>query len=631
MVRRLLRVDTLSFRLAAGITALVVVLLALGLYALSAYHYNKIIEARQQAADLQGRLVEAALRHQMIAKDRTLVASILRGIGAQPEVKGAMILNHEGVVRVASDERLVGQRLSQDSPTCLVCHRKSPGERSRWALLPDGKGGVLRSVQPIQNGPECYQCHGAQKRVNGILILDISLEDVHEKLKRDQIWMMTATGALGFLLLVSVGWLVRRLVLARIARLGLAARSVAAGNLDERAREEGNDGIARLANDFNQMADAVSSLVHEVRSREAQLADVMNSLDDGLVVLDRGLSIVASNHAFGRRVGCLPEVVRGRHCREAVGQGYPCSQLCVACPGARCFQSGEVQRATFHLEGNGEEPSRVEEVHASPVYGKDGSVAQVVEIWRDITERVEEETRLAELERLESLGVLASGFSHEVNTPLASMLASAEGILGRLPEVGSGGADKEERLLEVEEAAATIRDEVLRCRKITEQFLRFSRGIPPSVEPVDLKPLVASMVALVSPTARQSKVKISVEDGLDVPVVRANAEVVQHVVLNLLLNAIQSFDAGGGAIAIQYRVDRDVRVLVRDQGRGIPLAAQRHLFEPFRTGRREGTGLGLFLSRRFMQRFGGDVTLLESCEGEGSCFEIVFVRAVEAA
>ena len=80
-------------------------------------------------------------------------------------------------------------------------------------------------------------------------------------------------------------------------------------------------------------------------------------------------------------------------------------------------------------------------------------------------------------------------------------------------------------------------------------------------------------------------------------------------------------------MTLSYRVNADVRLCIRDDGRGIPPAARGHLFEPFRTSRPQGTGVGLFLSRGIMRRFGGDVCLSHSEVGVGSCFEVVFAPA----
>jgi two-component system NtrC family sensor kinase len=254
----------------------------------------------------------------------------------------------------------------------------------------------------------------------------------------------------------------------------------------------------------------------------------------------------------------------------------------------------------------------------------------VVEAWRDITERVREEEHLAEIERLSSLGVLASGLSHEVNTPLATTLTCSESIIDQLQDVGGPGVGRE-TIESIRDSAHVIREQVLRCRTVTEQFLRFARGIPPATEPIDLRHVVDGVIALARPTAREAGVEIVAEGDTSIPIVSANTEVVQHVVLNLLVNAIESCTPVGGRVVVKFAADSEVRVQIRDNGCGIPPDVQRHLFEPFRTKKPRGTGLGLYLSRTFMRRFHGDVRLVESRVGAGSCVEVVFPCSVAEA
>ena len=624
------QVERLTARLAIGITLLVIVPLALGLYLLSRYEYEHTITARRVAADLENRMIEVALRHQMITRDSGLMTEILREVGRQPEVLRAMVLDHNGVIRLSSQESEVGARLSANSPTCLICHTQTPEARPQSVIFRDAGTDVLRSVLPIANRSECHQCHGIVKKLNGILILDVSLAPIQKELRANINRMAMATTALALMLLLGVGVLVHHHILIRLTRLGRTARSIASGAINERAEVAGDDVIATLARDFNSMADATSSLIGEVRDREQRISGVLNSLDDGLIVLDRSFRVVAANRSISRRLGTYPEALRGRNCRDAIGHQLPCHDDDI-CPTARCLSTGMLQRAIYQVPASPDAEARVYEVYASPVFTDDGSVSQVVEVWRDITDRVREEERLAEIEHLSSLGVLASGLSHEVNTPLATTLTCAEGILDRLDQRDAAtiGPDT---LQAIRESAGIIRGQVLRCRTITGQFLRFARGIPPSIEPIDLQQVVIGIISLARPTAREAGIHLDLEDAGNVPLVVANTEVVQHVVLNLLVNAIESFAQPGGRIALRFIVDADVRLQIRDTGCGIPPEVQRHLFEPFRTRKPRGTGLGLFLSRTFMRRFSGDVRLVDSVVGRGSCVEIVFSRSTcEAA
>ncbi len=619
---RIPRVERLTARIAIGVGLLLLVPLAAGLYLLSAVEYDHAVAARQRAAEIDNRILEAALRHDMLARDTRLISGILQEVGRQPEVLRAMILDHNGVIKLSSRPAEVGVRTSKTSPTCLVCHAERPADRRRWVTFQEKGADVLRTVLPIENRLECRGCHGAAARWNGMMVLDVSLAAVQAQFRND-VWRLgSGTAVVALLMLGGLGWHLRRVVLSRLSTLTRTARAIAGGALDERADTSGGDTIASLAADFNAMADATSRLVEEIARREQQLSGVLNGLDDGLIVLGRDFKVVAANRSLATWLGSHPDALRGQECRRVTGHALPCCDD-PECPAARCLATGRLAQATYRVPASGEDDERVYEIYASPVYAEDGSVGQVVEAWRDITDRVREEERLAEFERLSSLGILASGLSHEVNTPLATTLTCAEGILDRLPGPG-GSAPDADTVESIRDSASVIRDQVMRCRTITRQFLRFARGIPPATEPIDLGEVVDGVLSLASPAARAAEVEIVRDGSAPIPVVSANTEVVQHVVLNLLVNAIESCGERGGRVTIRFDVGDQVRLQVCDNGCGIPPDAQRRLFEPFRTRKPNGTGLGLFLSRRFMRRFGGDVRLVESEVGRGSCIEVVF-------
>lgn len=623
------KLERLTVRLACGLTLLIVISLTASLYLLSRLHYDQIVTSRRGAAELENRMLEAALRHQMLRRDLQLMTEILREVGKEPGVIRAMVIDHLGMVKLSSRDNEVGVELSRNSPTCLVCHAKTAQSRQRWAVLREGDADVLRSVLPVLNRPECHRCHDASSRMNGMIVLDVALAPVQEQFRRDVALLGIGTAGVTLLMLGGVGLQIRRLVLARLARLRQAARAIAGGDLAQRADTGGGDVIASLAIDFNAMADSTSKLVAEISERERQLSGVLNSLDDGLMVLNRDFKVVAANRSIAKWLGSYPETLRGQTCRQIVCHTLPCRDD-PHCPSARCMSTGMFQRATYRLPASRDGRERIYEIYASPVYTEDGAVGQVVEAWRDITDRVREEEHMAEIERLSSLGVLASGLSHEVNTPLATTLTCSEAIIDQL-DASDGRSVDPATLDAIRDGARVIRDQVLRCRTITSQFLRFARGIPPAIEPIDLRSVVQGVIALANPTAREAGVEIVFEGDEPVQSVAANTEVVQHVVLNVLVNAIESCVESTGRIVLRFLVGTDVRLQVRDNGCGIHPEFQRHLFEPFRTQKPQGTGLGLYLSRTFMRRFGGDVRLVDSAPGKGSCIEIIFSSTLGGA
>ena len=264
-------------------------------------------------------------------------------------------------------------------------------------------------------------------------------------------------------------------------------------------------------------------------------------------------------------------------------------------------------------------------MHASPIRRTSGGIVQVVEVWRDISERRAAEARLAESHRLASLGLLASGFSHELNTPLATVLACVEGI----ERSARGRADPE--WLRVQESATTARGQLLRCRGITQHFLRLSRGQGSPGNLIELAPTLAAVAQLIEPTARARSVAIAVDALPERLRVRVNEAELQQVVLNLLLNAVEAC-ASGGRVVVGVEVAAgdpapgSVAIRVTDDGCGIAPEIQKRIFEPFFSARRGGTGLGLFLSLEFVRHWGGDIRV-SSEPGHGSTFRVVLPLA----
>ena len=289
-------------------------------------------------------------------------------------------------------------------------------------------GTILRTVVPIRNREQCYRCHDPNQKINGILILDYNAGEVRAAMTRDLRWMVAGTGALTFVIVGAIALVIRVSVLRRLQRFETTARLISQGDLGRRVPAEGSDTLAWMAQEFNAMADSVSGLVGEVRTQRERLETVINSIDDGIVVLDPERKIMAANDAFLQRAANSREQVLGCCCYELGPR--PCNLS--DCPTLACLRSGARQvRICERKTGN--DTVAWEEIHASPILDASGRLIQVVEVWRDISERRAAEAKLAESHRLASVGVLASGFSHEMNTPLATTLMCVEGILRETP------------------------------------------------------------------------------------------------------------------------------------------------------------------------------------------------------
>jgi len=607
-----LRFASMTVGLALGVTAAVVVACTVAAYVYSVYHFKTVLDTVHSSALAEGELIRTALEHQMMGNDRTLIAQMIESFGKQARVEQLVVLDRNGVQRYSSKPVSAGNDFRIDSPTCQACHRDPPERRGQSRVIETRGGTILRTVVPIRNRDDCHRCHDAGQKINGILILDYNAGEVRAAMTRDLRWMVAGTGVLTFVIVGAIALVIRVSVLRRLQRFETTARLISQGDLERRVPAEGSDTLAWLAKEFNAMADSVSGLVGEVRSQREQLETVINSIDDGIVVLDAERRIMAANDAFLQRAGNSREQILGCCCHEL--RPVPCTLS--DCPTLACLRSGERQ-VRIHERKTGNDTVAWEEIHASPILDASGQLAQVVEVWRDISERRAAEAKLAESHRLASVGVLASGFSHEMNTPLATTLMCVEGILRETP-TGQGGQMDQAR---IRENATIARDQILRCRGITQHFLRLSRGQRHAGDIVDLGAAIAAAQRLVDPTARANSVEVAVQPLAATLHVRADEAELQNLLVNLLLNAIQASKPGGKVVVATEGGD-SVHVRVTDQGCGIAPEYRQKIFEPFFSLRQGGTGLGLFLSLNAVRSWGGNI-LVESTPGKGSIFEVV--------
>jgi PAS domain S-box-containing protein len=549
---------------------------------------RSLLKGARATALAEGDLIRVALEHQMIENDRTLIAKMMESFRKQSWVERLVLLDRAGA------ERELQVPADQAGSSRVIEARK---------------GEVLRTVVPIRNRAECYGCHDPSHKINGVLILDYRTTELSQEMAHDLGWMVGGTAAITLLLVGAIGVVIRVAVLRRLQRFETAARQIAGGDLEKRVPAGGSDTISWLAREFNTMADSVTGLVGEVRHQRERLETVINSIDDGIVVLDAERRVIAANDAFLERARHSREQVLGCQCRELTPGGCTVED----CPTLACLASGA--RQVRLCERRTPEGQIVwEEVHASPILDSQGKLLHVVEVWRDISDRRAAEAHLAESHRLASLGTLASGFSHELNTPLATVLMCVEGILR---ETSGDGADE----AWIRDSASIAREQILRCRGITQHFLRLSRGQRGQGEVVDLGPVIAAVARLIEPTARAHSVRVEVRPAPAGMHVRADEAELQHTLINLLLNAVQASKAGG-QVTVEAEAGEQVRVRVIDNGCGIAADDQKRIFEPFFSARQGGTGLGLFLSLNFVRRWGGEIRV-ESIVGRGSTFEVV--------
>ncbi|MBA5867680.1 MAG: PAS domain S-box protein [Nitrospira sp. CR1.3] len=251
-------------------------------------------------------------------------------------------------------------------------------------------------------------------------------------------------------------------------------------------------------------------------------------------------------------------------------------------------------------------------VSVSPLQGAEGEILGVLGIARDMTETKKLEQQIRNSEKLASVGKLAAGVAHEINNPLG-------GILNCLYNLRKTALSPTRQ----EEYWASMEDGVRRVQKIVRQLLDFSQQHEPEFSPTDINQVVDRVLVLTNHLFSSNRIVLETVLGHALPNLMVDRHMIEQVLMNLILNAVQAMK-DGGVLTIRTSVAEGVCLVeVRDTGTGIPPAVLPRIFDPFFTtkGEGEGTGLGLSVSLGIVERHGGKI-LVESEVGKGTTFTL---------
>ncbi len=235
-------------------------------------------------------------------------------------------------------------------------------------------------------------------------------------------------------------------------------------------------------------------------------------------------------------------------------------------------------------------------------------------IFDDVTERAEMEQRLVQNDKLSSIGLLAAGVAHEVNTPLAVISSYAQMLTKQI-----SGDDPKSKLLE------KIAKQTFRASEIVNSLLNFSRTSKTEFEDVDLNRSIRETLSLIEHQLDKTGVRVEFSPEAGLPAIKGNNGKLQQVFLNLFLNARDAMENGGVLRVSTSSDDARARVTVVDSGKGIDAEHMSRIYDPFFTtkGMKKGTGLGLAVTYGIVREHGGHIEA-ESQPGEGSTFSLDF-------
>jgi two-component system NtrC family sensor kinase len=262
---------------------------------------------------------------------------------------------------------------------------------------------------------------------------------------------------------------------------------------------------------------------------------------------------------------------------------------------------------------------RIVNVAIAPLVTKKFNVIGRLIIMDDITERVELESQLSQADKLSSIGLLAAGVAHEVNTPLAVISSYAQMLSKQLQGDPQKGA-----LLE------KITRQTFRASEIVNNLLNFSRTSGAEFAEVNVNKIIADTLALLEHQFKVTKIRVQDELAEHLPLISGNAGRLQQVFLNLFLNARDAMP-NGGTLRVATSNGEGVSVVVSDTGTGIAQEHIHRIYDPFFTTKaapregvqNRGTGLGLSVTYGIIQEHAGKIRV-ESRPGEGTTFYLDF-------
>ncbi len=286
-------------------------------------------------------------------------------------------------------------------------------------------------------------------------------------------------------------------------------------------------------------------------------------------------------------------------------------------------QTDAAQALASALDADG---PRVANISIAPLVSRDFKILGRIILVDDITARLGLEAQLAQAEKLSSIGLLAAGVAHEVNTPLAVISSYAQMLTKQLRARAADGDANGDRLAPLLDK---ITQQTFRASEIVNGLLNFSRTSAAEFRETDLNTIIRETLTLLEHQFKTSQVRLAtnLEEGL--PPIHGNAGKLQQVFLNLFLNAKDAM-ADGGTLEIGTSCTDCVTVSIKDTGSGIAPEHVQRIYDPFFTtktapkeGQRRGTGLGLAVTYGIMQEHAGKIRV-ESQPGSGTTFALEF-------
>ena len=371
---------------------------------------------------------------------------------------------------------------------------------------------------------------------------------------------------------------------------------------ERQRRRELEDKSARLEAAYAQQRDL-----------QEHLENIMSSITNGIIAVDRQERVTAWNRVVEGRYGITSAEASGRPLVEAL-PALEQEGVTEALRGLLLGESNAVHLRELEHQTL-KKGKLIVNIDGYPLRDANGTLQGAVLVIEDVTTRVALERQMRQAEKLTALGTLSAGLAHEINNPLGIITSRVEVAL-----MEAEGKDIPKQLLD---DLKVIDKHAHRAARIAQGLLSFSRQTAWRLVPVDANQVVEETLLLIEKQLLREQIALERCLASDLPKVMGSPNHLEQVLLNLITNARDAM-TGGDRLCVESRMSPDgarIQIVIADTGKGIPAELAERIFDPFFTTKAGGTGLGLSISYGIIKEHGGTLEV-ESEVGKGATFTI---------
>lgn len=412
-----------------------------------------------------------------------------------------------------------------------------------------------------------------------------------------------------------------------IQKLKAATKSFSAGNFKGRVSLRRNDELGELANSFNSMADTIereiqysSHTMSELVKSELKYRSIINNTTALISIIDMNGRYLLINKEYENFIHKKTEEVAGKTVHDILPRKAADE---IVIHDKKVFETKQPVQYKIQVDSDTGQHTFISVKF--PIFKADGIMYAIGSISTDITDLKKMETELLHAQKLQGLGVMASGIAHELNNILAVIDANIQLLI------------KESKgRIKLLQALSIIREQCIDGAEVVRRMKEFTST---SVDPrkmiqVNMNSLVNNIIVFTKPLwkniaeGKGLKYQLNTDCLKNVPNIKGNSPELREVVLNIFLNALDAMPEGGTISLSTWEKEGYVFLSIADTGTGMTDEVKAKIFDPFFTTKKKGMGLGMSVVYGIVKRHGGTIEV-QSQPGKGSTFTLKFPATAE--